>query len=184
MTAAPASQPRGSLGAPGPPSSRSGPRRARGRRGGSARPGTPDVGAAALLTLLVAGTALALALATTSAALRVVVDLAAARTAADATALAVLSGSPLAGGAGAPDTAVGAEVARRNGARLVEIDVAGWPRAVAVTVAVELPDVWPLADRSLDLRAAARAVPPPSTSPSSASPSSASPPSASPSGRR
>ncbi|CAN5282777.1 hypothetical protein BH23ACT9_BH23ACT9_03440 [soil metagenome] len=80
-----------------------------------------------------------------------------ARTAADAAAVAVLSGSVLAGGDGDPDTATGDRVARANGAALVAVDLAGWPTAVVVEVRVTAAG-W-LQDR-VTARAAARLEPP------------------------
>lgn len=52
--------------------------------------------------------------------------------AADAVALAVMSGSVLAGGDGQPALEAGRVVADANGTQLVAVDLAGWPTAVLV----------------------------------------------------
>ncbi|WP_108665921.1 hypothetical protein [Euzebya rosea] len=78
--------------------------------------------------------------------------------AADAAALAVLTGSPLAGGSGSPNVEAAADVARDNGASLVRVELAGWPRSVVVAVAVDLD--LPLVDGVVTTEAAAALHPP------------------------
>lgn len=62
-----------------------------------------------------------------------------ARLVADAASLAVVSGSPLAGGDGGPDVAAGRAVARANGGSLRSVSLDEWPLEVIVTVSVRLP---------------------------------------------
>ncbi|MGH8902205.1 MAG: hypothetical protein ACRDYA_11120, partial [Egibacteraceae bacterium] len=56
--------------------------------------------------------------------------------AADAAALAAMAASPVVSGAGLPEREA-ARAASANGARLVEVDTAGWPLRVRVTVEVQ-----------------------------------------------
>lgn len=119
-----------------------------------------DGGAAALTGLL----AVALSLLTVLPILTAVGDAshagARATTAADAAALAVLAGSPLAGGDGPPDLVAGHRMAEANGARLVDVDLDRWPTGVAVrVVAGPRGPVARLVPR-LHARAAAELVPP------------------------
>ncbi|MGH8898503.1 MAG: hypothetical protein ACRDZ4_16165 [Egibacteraceae bacterium] len=95
-----------------------------------------DEGAVALLTVISGLVVAALALAVILAAAGVGVGAARARTAADAAALAAMAASPVFSGGGRPEHEA-ARVASANGARLVEVDAAGWPLRVRVTVEVQ-----------------------------------------------
>lgn len=95
-----------------------------------------DEGAVGLLTV-VGGLIVAVAAVGVIAAVTVVgVAGARARTAADAAALAAMAASPLVSGRGLPEREA-ARLAVANGARLVEVDTAGWPLRVRVTVEVQ-----------------------------------------------
>ncbi|MGH8887138.1 MAG: hypothetical protein ACRDYX_18595 [Egibacteraceae bacterium] len=95
-----------------------------------------DGGAVGLLTVIGGLVVAALALAVILTAAGVGVVAARARTAADAAALAAMAASPVFSGGGRPEHEA-ARVASANGARLVEVDVAGWPLRVRVTVEVQ-----------------------------------------------
>lgn len=120
----------------------------------------PERGAAALTGLL----AVVLSLLAVLPVLTAVGDAAAAgaraTTAADAAALAVLAGSALAGGEGAPDLLAGRRIAEANGARLVDVDLGGWPTGVAVRVAAEPRGPVARLVPALAARADARLAPP------------------------
>ncbi|MGI9015950.1 MAG: hypothetical protein ACR2HR_02400 [Euzebya sp.] len=78
------------------------------------------------------------------------------RAAADAAALAVLSGSPLAGGSGPADVTAGRATAAANGARLDSVDLDHWPLGVLITVQADVAGVGPVAGFPLRATGAAR----------------------------
>jgi Flp pilus assembly protein TadG len=119
-----------------------------------------DDGTAALLTTMLALAMLILASGLTVHAAHVMRGADAARVAADAAALAVLSGSSLAGGTGQLDLDTGRQVATANGATLVGVDTSGWPLSTAVTVAVDIRGLPPGLRPQLRATAAARLHPP------------------------
>ncbi|MEE8601268.1 hypothetical protein [Euzebya tangerina] len=118
-----------------------------------------DGGAAGLLTILttlISGTvvvAVVLSLATAAAAAG------RARAAADAAALAILSGSPLAGGDGSPARDAGEIVARAADVTIVSLDQADWPLAVHVVTEIDVPLI-PWMPRVLQARGSAALDPP------------------------
>lgn len=119
-----------------------------------------EQGAAALLTTLLVTVMLTMTVVLTITTAHIMRGADVARVAADAAALAVLSGSPLAGGTGPPDLEKGREVAVANGAELVAVDRAGWPLRVTVTVEVGVSGLPSGVNPTLRARAAARLEPP------------------------
>jgi hypothetical protein len=100
-------------------------------------PPPDDGGAAGLLTVIGGLVVTVLALAVVLAAAGVGVAAARARTAADAAALAAMGTSPLVSdGSDGLAEREAARVASANGARLINVDAAGWPLRVRVTVEV------------------------------------------------
>ena len=124
----------------------------------AARPRDATQGAAAPTTLLVLGlVAFALKVGVVSIG-RAAVSLQQGTAAADAAALAVLTGSTLAGGDGSPALEAAADVTLENGATLVGVDLAGWPHRVLVVVAVDIG--LPLVGGLVTVEAAAALRPP------------------------
>lgn len=118
-----------------------------------------DRGAAAVVTTLWTVLLLSLVWGLLVPTARVMVAADRARVAADAAALAVLSGSTLAGGTGQPALDAGRQVAVANGAALDSVDSTGWPVTVTATVVVDLDGIAGVLGRRLNTTAAARLVP-------------------------
>lgn len=122
------------------------------------RPPRTDHGAAAVTTVAVAGLGVVLALALMAVTIATLGAAHRTADAADLTALAVLSGSILAGGDGEPDLTAGRDLARRMGVRLDAIDTGGWP--VTVVVRVSRPPPVAMAGLRITAEAAAQLHPP------------------------